>query len=401
MSFGVYVFRTLASAFIIFGDWRNTVSIGWKAFYPSIYVAPTTENSSNYLFYFCATHMAKLMIKDFFNTYAQHLIRKSFYVSFFVLIIMVFLDFSVTLVMELENLSDRNSFFAVLTMAALEQPHKGLQYLESSMLIGTLIALTLFNQQGNLVFLRSIGFSPLKIVLIAGMGPALLSSSILLMDEFIFTEMSQNADIQLVSLQAKSTQRLSWQLKDNTLIGLQKLNNQNAKAIQVLEFDEQGSLIEIRKFSKGSLGNDQLTITSTNSSENSLEDFPYSSGLSLSSLKINTLSLRSLFQLLKNYQTPNFSYDSRLIMSSIYAKIFLPLSIIAVIFLAGSLMFGMTRSGGVGRQIIIGISFGLIYDLVKDLSIASFLTYQWPILWAHVLPIALLISFGLLSYRRI
>ena len=345
--------------------------------------------------------MAKLMIKDFFNTYAQHLIRKSFYVSFFVLIIMVFLDFSVTLVMELENLSDRNSFFAVLTMAALEQPHKGLQYLESSMLIGTLIALTLFNQQGNLVFLRSIGFSPLKIVLIAGMGPALLSSSILLMDEFIFTEMSQNADIQSVSLQEKSPQRLSWQLKDNTLIGLQKLNNQNAKAIQVLEFDEQGSLIKIRKFSKGSLANDQLTITSTNSSENSLEDFPYSSGLSLSSLKINTLSLRSLFQLLKNYQTPNFSYDSRLIMSSIYAKIFLPLSIIAVIFLAGSLMFGMTRSGGVGRQIIIGISFGLIYDLVKDLSIASFLTYQCPILGAHILPIALVISLGLLSYRRI
>ena len=50
----------------------------------------------------------------------------------------------------------------------------------------------------------------------------------------------------------------------------------------------------------------------------------------------------------------------------------MPVSILAIIFLAGSLMFNSARSGGVGRQIIIGISLGLIYDLMKDLSVASF-----------------------------
>ena len=81
---------------------------------------------------------------------------------------MVFLDFSVTLVLELENLNEDMDFYVIFNSVLLEQPHKGMQYLESSMLIGTLIALTIFNQQGNLIFLRSAGFSPIKIVLISG-----------------------------------------------------------------------------------------------------------------------------------------------------------------------------------------------------------------------------------------
>jgi lipopolysaccharide export system permease protein len=314
---------------------------------------------------------------------------------------MVFLDPSVTLVMELENLSETNNFSAIFLMVCLEQPHKGLQYLESSMLIGTLITLTLLNQQGNLVFLRSLGLSPLKIVLIAGMGPVILSLSILFMDEFIFTGMSQNSDISSLNRQEHSSQSASWQYKDDTLIGLKKLNNRDVEAIQIIEFDQQGNLKESRKFKQGVLMNDQLIVYDPNDPEGGLKDFSFRSAPTLSSMSIETLSLRSLFQLQKNYHALSSSDDLRLIMSSMYAKIFLPLSIIAVIFLAGSLMFGMIRSGGVGKQIVIGVFIGLVYDLTKDLSIASFLTYQWPILWAHLLPIILVILASLVSYKRI
>ena len=64
-------------------------------------------------------------------------------------------------------------------------------------------------------------------------------------------------------------------------------------------------------------------------------------------------------------------------------------------------MFGFVRSGGVGRQIVIGIFIGLIYDLFKDLSIASFITYQWPILFAYLLPIIVLFGSGAILYKRI
>ena len=106
------------------------------------------------------------MIKSIFNTYTKHLIIRSFAISALVWVVMLFLDFAVTLVMELENLSEDKRFPTIFNLVLYEQLHKGMQYLESSMLIGTLIALSIFNQQGNLVFLRSAGFSPLKIVLV-------------------------------------------------------------------------------------------------------------------------------------------------------------------------------------------------------------------------------------------
>ena len=96
---------------------------------------------------------------------------------------MLFLDFSVTLVMELENLSDDKNFLIIFNVVLYEQLHKGMQYLESSMLIGTLISLSIFNQQGNLVFLQSAGFSPLKIVLISGLGPIILSCALFFFDD--------------------------------------------------------------------------------------------------------------------------------------------------------------------------------------------------------------------------
>ena len=113
---------------------------------------------------------------------------------------------------------------------------------------------------------------------------------------------------------------------------------------------------------------------------------------------IEYLPLTSLFSLKQNYQSEE---DIQKIYSLIYARALLPISSIAIIFLAGSLMFASMRSGGVGRQIIIGISLGLIYDLLKDLSVASFLTYQWPILIAHLLPIMILIAIGSYKFQRI
>ena len=130
-------------------------------------------------------------MKNIFNTYSRHLIKKSFVISAMVWTVMLFLDFSVTLVLELENISAEKDFFTIFSVLLYEQPNKGMQYLESSMLIGTLIALSIFNKQGNLVFLRSAGFSPIKIVLISGLGPIIFSFMLIFFDER-FLELDEN-----------------------------------------------------------------------------------------------------------------------------------------------------------------------------------------------------------------
>ena len=305
---------------------------------------------------------------------------------------MLFLDFSVTLVMELENLADDNSFISIFNVVLYEQLHKGMQYLESSMLIGTLIALSIFNQQGNLVFLRSAGLSPLKIVLVSGIGPIILSLALIVFDETLFLDLSKKS--KAMNQPTESAEVFQWEITEKNLIGLKRIDNNQAQAIQIIEFDDQQRITSSSSFQEGKFDKRQLVILDSPTQQS----FNFPASVLLSNNLLETFSLSSLLNLRRTYQPDK---DLQKIDSLIYARVLLPASIIAIIFLAGSLMFDSLRSGGVGRQIIIGISFGLIYDLIKDLSTASFLTYQWPILIAHLLPIMILIGIGAYKFQKI
>ena len=338
------------------------------------------------------------------NIYAKHLILKSFLTSLFVWLTMVCLDFSVSFVTELENLSSTNSFISILFATLVEQPHKGLQYLESSMLIGALIALTIFNQQGNLVFLRSLGFSPSKIILITGIGPLFLSLILLTLDEFIFVEISDEYKIvQTIAVDEKYSDQgaYSWQLTDQSLIGVQVLGSNKISDIQLIQFNETGEVYRAQKFNSGALKDNELKISNPRDPSLQPEIFTFLLQPSLDQKTLERSSLRSLTTLQKKYSSLAPQKDLRLIQSAIYSKIFLPIFVLGIIYFAGSLMFGLVRSGGIGRQIVFGIFFGLLFDLTKDLFVASFLTYQWPILIAYLIPLLFLITGGWVGYRRI
>ncbi|MDB2370200.1 LptF/LptG family permease [Gammaproteobacteria bacterium] len=331
-------------------------------------------------------------MNNILNIYSRHLIKKTFLISALVWIVMLFLDLSVTLVMELENLDDDNGFISIFNVVLYEQLHKGMQYLESSMLIGTLIALSIFNQQGNLVFLRSAGLSPLKIVLISGLGPIILSLALIFFDETFFLDLSKKSKI--MNQPTGSAEVFQWEISEKNLIGLRRINSNQAEAIQIIEFNDNQRIASSSSFQEGKLDQGQLVILDTPSQPS----FEFPSSFLLSNNVLETFSLSSLLDLKRTYQLDK---DLQKIDSLIFARVLLPVSIIAIIFLAGSLMFDSLRLTGVGRQIIIGISLGLIYDLTKDLSVASFLTYQWPILIAHLLPIMILIGIGAYKFQRI
>tara|TARA_B100001027_G_scaffold100304_1_gene68907 strand:- start:993 stop:1988 length:996 start_codon:yes stop_codon:yes gene_type:complete len=331
-------------------------------------------------------------MKIVLNTYSRHLIRKSFLISAMVWTVMLFLDFSVTLILELENLSAEQGFFTIFNILLYEQLHKGMQYLESSMLIGTLIALSILNKQGNLVFLRSAGFSPFKIVLVSGLGPIIFSLILIFFDETLFLDLSKKSKIFNQSFH--STEQLQWTITNKNLIGLKRINENEVRAIQIIEFNDQQRVTSSDNFLEGNLENGELLITDSKSQK--IYDFPTSYFISNNNLE--NFSLHSLLDLKNSYLSED---DLQKIDSLIYARLLMPLSIMAVIFLAGSLMFHTSRSSGVGRQIIIGISIGFVYDLIKDLSIASFLTYQLPIAMAYLLPITILLAIGAYKFQKI
>ena len=209
-------------------------------------------------------------MKSILNTYSRHLIKKTFLISALVWIVMLFLDFSVTLVMELENLADDTSFLSIFNVVLYEQLHKGMQYLESSMLIGTLIALSIFNQQGNLIFLRSAGLSPLKIVLISGLGPVILSLALIFFDETLFLDLAKKSKI--INQPTESAEVFQWEISEKNLIGLKRIDNNQAQAIQVIEFGDKQRIASSSLFQEGKLDQGQLVILDSPTQQNF--DFP-------------------------------------------------------------------------------------------------------------------------------
>ena len=243
-----------------------------------------------------------------------------------------------------------------------------------------------------MVFLRSAGLSPLKIVLVSGLGPVILSLALIFFDETLFLDLAKKS--KTINQPTESAEVFQWEISEKNLIGLKRIDNNQAQAIQVIEFGDKQRIASSSSFQEGKLDQGQLVILDSPTQQNF--DFPAS--FLLPNNLLETFSLSSLLNLKRTYQLDK---DLQKIDSLIYARVLLPVSIIAIIFLAGSLMFDSLRSAGVGRQIIIGISLGLIYDLIKDLSVASFLTYQWPILIAHLLPIMILLVIGTYKFQRI
>ena len=209
-----------------------------------------------------------------------------------------------------------------------------------------------------------------------------------------FSSVDSAKKSKIINQPNQSAKLAQWEMVEKNLIGLRRLNDDEVEGIRIIAFNDQQRISSFSIYKEGKLDNGKLVIADPSTQK----IFDFTASFLPSNNLLENFSLPSLLTLKNTYQLEK---DLQKIDSLIYSKALLPISIIAIIFLAGSLMFDSTRSGGVGRQIIIGISIGIIYDLIKDLSIASFLTYQWPILIAHLLPITILIGLGTYKFQRI
>jgi lipopolysaccharide export LptBFGC system permease protein LptF len=140
-----------------------------------------------------------------------------------------------------------------------------------------------------------------------------------------------------------------------------------------------------------------------NVSEKILFNFPKI--LQLSSTNIKNLTLIEQIDYLSEIEDDSaLSIDSVFksdLEKNIFKTIFLPISAIAIMLLAGSLTFGSLRDSSMGTRIIIGVIFSFIYNVVQDLTLSIFITYSLSIIFAVFVPILIVLFLSFLIYRRI
>ncbi len=92
--------------------------------------------------------------------------------------------------------------------------------------------------------------------------------------------------------------------------------------------------------------------------------------------------------------------DSRLYQLTMWTKILSPLTIMAMVLLAVPFMFRSQRSGGLGRQIILGFMIGIVFYIINRLVGQMGVVYNIPAVISASIPTLLVMVTALLLYRR-
>ena len=83
-----------------------------------------------------------------------------------------------------------------------------------------------------------------------------------------------------------------------------------------------------------------------------------------------------------------------------WARVMFPFATLALVFAALPFAFGQRRSGGFGMRLMVGIVFALLARLVQPMFANLAQAYAWPVVLAHLLPVALLVAIGIIGFRR-
>lgn len=86
--------------------------------------------------------------------------------------------------------------------------------------------------------------------------------------------------------------------------------------------------------------------------------------------------------------------------SALWFRLSVPLATLALVFVAIPFAFGPLRSGGMGKQIFLGMVLGLGFYFAQRTAANLFETYRWSMAVAYLLPPLLLIGLGWLGLRR-
>lgn len=284
-----------------------------------------------------------------------HIIKKCMNVAILIILLLFSLDFLISTVSNIEDFSKGISVWTILKSFAKDSYIGVVDYFEIAMLLSALISLSLFKEANNLEALRSAGTSPIKIILITAISPFILSIIFILGESLISKNLSHQSRPNNDWAQTNTAI-----IKTNEESSLILLHDKNLSVKAVAKTHNGGSKMDLIINKDQKYTNEILNI----SFNDNLDEFP-----------------------------TNYLFKTREIL-------FLPFTTLSIIFLASIFIFNVNRSFGVGRAIFIGVMFGFVYSICKDLLVAIFNTYNLPVLIAILILPLTAMSAGIYWLKR-
>jgi len=322
---------------------------------------------------------------------------------FAALVIIVGLDVVAALIDEMGKIRGDYTITEAFLYVSTTLPGRIYEFVPFAALIGSLISLGQFSSSSELVVMRAAGLTKGQVVW-AALKPIIF---IALLSMTLGESLAPIAD---VSAENRRNMMLNkavddfgrygvWKREGNTFIHFNTVSSSGeATGVTLFKFDKEQSLISTLKAEKARFDSEQWTLIDVKKTD----FFKWETkGLFLDTLRWNTsitpryllsgivdphkLKISDLYYYV-NYLT-NQGHNSASFELAFWRKLFFPLSLLGLVFLGISFVFGPLREGSIGFRIFVGVMIGITFKVSMDLLGPSTIVFGFPPMLVTVAPI--------------
>lgn len=311
---------------------------------------------------------------------------------------------------------------SALIFTLLTIPNEVYHVFPVSSVVGVLLGLGLLAESSELIVLQSVGFSRIRIALITCITLVIWLIPLVLMGEYVVPPMTSFAESYKETKLHKNSgygldsgiwirEGLSIINVGNTLTGdSQKNKNSSLNQIKIFKFNEQLDLNKVIVAKTASINKNiwELTdVTEISLSEFAVKhtNFPsksWQTNMRPEMFKITytnpkILSIRDILKY-KEFKGVGKSIPKEY-QIALWSKVFYFLLVIATALTGLPFLFGLIRTGGFGKRVLIGVLLGVILNLIHRSLLNMGEVFHMPAYLVTVFPSVMILT-GVFYYLK-
>lgn len=295
-------------------------------------------------------------------------------------------------------------------------PNSAFELVSMATLLACLIGLGQLAGNSELIILRACGLSVSRILFSVIIPVIFIIGFALFTAQFISPATSQFAEsyraTKTSGTEFSNFKKGYWQREGNNFIYISRIDGKGVLyGVNVFSFDSERKLTEANFFQSVNIENENWTakkVSTTKIDANQVQietkdSVLWQSDITLRMLRLlavgpEKLSVTSLYQYGGYLERQNQSAAKYYL--EFWNKVFLPLSTIAMVLIAGSFVFGSLRETPMGSRIIVGVVIALVFNQVQTLCSHAAVVYQFSPVIAASLPALAAFCIGIILIRR-
>jgi lipopolysaccharide export system permease protein len=289
-------------------------------------------------------------------------------------------------------------------------------FLPMATLLGGLIGMGLLAQSSELVVMQASGLSRTNITSSAMKSVVIVILTMMAIGEFVTPQSESKAkELRTQALSGGSlisSGSVTWAKDGNDFVSISQVIDQNRlQDIEVFKFDDELNLTEIMKAQFADFNGENWTLSNVGQiffseekiNNQNLDTLNWSSSLTpdklgIVAIKPEALSIRGLLDYVAYLE--NNGQESARYELALWRKIFQPVSVVVMLLLAMSFIFGPLRSVTMGARTIMGVLAGFGFFISNEMFGQVSLVFQLAPVIGALLPSAVFASLAVYLLKR-